>query len=127
MYESEWKLVENAAGVPPSDSVTRPRTAASSRGNVSPVTGALTVTATWRSGAVSIVRRTPASAMEEAYMVSATSVVVASRMDPKAANSRSGSLNARLTTNGPPHPTPNIRSSGGLGRASPRARARCQR
>lgn len=57
-------------------SATRARTVASSRGNDSAITGAVTVTAVCRSGAVSLARRAPAPEVE-AYLVSVTSVAVA--------------------------------------------------
>ncbi|MFD0471107.1 hypothetical protein ACFQ0B_24460 [Nonomuraea thailandensis] len=54
--------------------------------------------------------------MEEAYIVSAASVVVASRIDPNAARSSNGSSRARLTTSGARIPAllpPVIKTFGG--------------
>ncbi|MFC7592257.1 hypothetical protein ACFQYP_57435 [Nonomuraea antimicrobica] len=65
------------------------------------MTRALIVVVRSRYEAVSIALRTPASSMEVAYIVSVTSVTVASRIDPNAARRSSGSLSALLTTNGP--------------------------
>lgn len=99
--ESERKLVVSFVGSPAYASLVWSRTTWSSLPNVSPVTGALIAADVAPNEAVSMVRFTPMSAIDEAYIVRATRVVVARRMEPRAANSRSGSLNALLTIKGP--------------------------